>query len=132
MDTIDDEVAKGRVRRRRYSDEFKASVIAQCMRPGVSVARIALEHGMNANLLRRWVTNAERVAGSGGALAVGPALLQGVDPAGHQFVSVPIETGSPAMVPIEVELHRGPLRVKVKWPAGASTECGTWLRELLR
>ena len=132
MDTVGNEVCEARVRRRRHSNEFKASVIAQCMRPGVSIARIALEHGLNANLLRRWVADAERGAGSGGALAVGAALLQGVAPVGHQFVSVPIETGSPAMAPIELELHRGPLRVKVKWPAGAATECGTWLRELLR
>jgi len=47
-------------------------------------------------------------------------------------VAVPLETGSPAMALIEVELHRGPLQVKVKWPAGASTECAVWLRELLR
>lgn len=86
MDTIEGEVPERRVRRRRYSDEFKASVIAQCMRPGVSIARIALEHELNANLLRRWVTNAERAASSGGALAVGTAMRLGVDPVGHQFV----------------------------------------------
>ena len=102
------------------------------MRPGVSIARIALEHGLNANLLRRWVTNAERTAGSGGALAIGTAMQQAVDPVGHQFVAVPIETRAPTMPPIEVELHRGPLLVKVKWPVGASAGCGAWLRELLR
>ena len=132
MDTIDNEVPEGRVRRRRYSDEFKASVIAQCMRPGVSMARIALEHGLNANLLRRWVTNAERASGSGGALAIGTAMQRAVDPVGHQFVSVPIETNAPTMPPIEVELHRGPLRVKVRWPTSAAPECVGWLRELLR
>ena len=132
MDTIEKEVPGGRVRRRRYSDEFKASVIAQCMRPGVSIARIALEHELNANLLRRWVMNAERAASSGGALAVGTEMLQGVDPVGDQFVSVPIETSASMMPPIEVELHRGPLLVKVKWPAGASAGCAAWLRELLR
>lgn len=36
------------------------------------------------------------------------------------------------MPPIEVELHRGPLLVKVRWPADASAECAAWLRELLR
>lgn len=132
MDTIEGEVPERRVRRRRYSDEFNASVIAQCMRPGVSIARIALEHELNANLLRRWVTNAERAASSGGALAVGTAMRLGVDPVGHQFVSVPIEASAPTMPPIEVELHRGPLLVKVRWPADASAECAAWLRELLR
>lgn len=87
MDTNEDEVPEGRVRRRRYSDEFKASVIAQCMRPGVSIARIAPEYRLNANLLRRWVTSGERAASSGGALAVGARMRQGVDPVG-QFASV--------------------------------------------
>jgi len=32
----------GRRRRRRHSAEFKAAVIEECMRPGVSVAAIAL------------------------------------------------------------------------------------------
>jgi hypothetical protein len=45
-------------RRRRHSDEFKAQVVAECARPGVSMAAIALHYGINANLLRRWVVQA--------------------------------------------------------------------------
>ena len=132
MDTIEKEVPGRRVRRRRYSDEFKASVIAQCMRPGVSMARIALEHGLNANLLRRWVTNAERDASPGVALAIGTEPQRGDEPVMSEFVRVPIATTAPAMAPIEVELHRGPLRVKVRWPTSVAPECAGWLRELLR
>ena len=32
----------GRRRRRRHSAEFKASVIEECLRPGVSIAAVAL------------------------------------------------------------------------------------------
>ena len=35
MDTLP-EVVRGRRRRRRHSEEFKARVVAQCRRPGVS------------------------------------------------------------------------------------------------
>ena len=38
----------GRRRRRRHSAAFKATVIEECMRPGVSVAAVALAHGLNA------------------------------------------------------------------------------------
>jgi transposase len=31
-------------------------MIEACLRPGVSVARVALKHGINANLLRTWIT----------------------------------------------------------------------------
>ncbi|MFZ6774183.1 transposase [Undibacterium sp. SXout7W] len=43
-------------RRRRHSAEFKAQVVQACEQPGVSIAAIALHYGLNANLLRNWVT----------------------------------------------------------------------------
>jgi transposase-like protein len=49
-----------RRRRRRHSAEFKAEAIAACRKPGVSIAAAALERSINANLLRRWVLEAER------------------------------------------------------------------------
>lgn len=49
----------GRHRRRRHGDEFKASAVTACMQPGVSIAAVAMTHGINANLLRRWVNDAE-------------------------------------------------------------------------
>ena len=42
----------GRRRRRRHSTEFKATVIRECLRPGVSIAAVALAHPLNANMLR--------------------------------------------------------------------------------
>jgi transposase len=48
----------GRARRRRHSVECKAAVVAECNRPGVSIAAAALRHQLNANLLRRWVVDA--------------------------------------------------------------------------
>lgn len=42
--------------RRRFSREFKAQIVAQCQQPGVSVARIALDNDLNANLVRRWIS----------------------------------------------------------------------------
>lgn len=48
-----------RRRRRRHSAEFKAAVIQECMRPGVSMAAVALAHSLNANMLRKWVIDAE-------------------------------------------------------------------------
>lgn len=40
---------------RRHSAEFKAQVLATCGEPGASVAAIALAHGLNANLVRKWL-----------------------------------------------------------------------------
>lgn len=49
-----------RRQRRRYTDEFKQQLVALCQSSGESVAGIALEHQINANLLRRWVKAAEQ------------------------------------------------------------------------
>ncbi|WP_350029803.1 transposase [Caballeronia sp. INDeC2] len=46
-------------RRRCYTEAFKARVVAACQVTGVSVAVVALEHQHNANLLRRWLDQAE-------------------------------------------------------------------------
>jgi len=39
-----------------YDREAKRALIEACLQPGVSVARMALEHGINANLLRKWIS----------------------------------------------------------------------------
>ncbi|WP_040572809.1 IS66-like element accessory protein TnpA [Methylovulum miyakonense] len=38
-----------------YDPEAKRELVEACLRPGGSVAGIALEHGINANLLRKWI-----------------------------------------------------------------------------
>ncbi len=50
--------------KRRFTPAFKAWVIRQCQRPGVSLAGIALANGLNANLLRKWVGKREPEAQS--------------------------------------------------------------------
>ncbi len=42
-------------RRRTYSKQFKAEVAAQCLMPGASVSAVALSHGINANVIRKWL-----------------------------------------------------------------------------
>ena len=42
-------------KRRTYSRLFKAEVAAQCLMPGASVSAIALSHGINANVIRKWL-----------------------------------------------------------------------------
>ncbi len=41
--------SNGSGRNQRHSLEFKRRLVEQTLRPGVSVARIAREHGVNAN-----------------------------------------------------------------------------------
>jgi transposase len=39
-----------------YDREAKRELVRRSLQPGVSVAGLALAHGINANLLRKWIT----------------------------------------------------------------------------
>lgn len=45
--------------RRRYDAASKARLVAASLEPGVSVSRLALDNGINANLLRKWIKQAQ-------------------------------------------------------------------------
>lgn len=58
-------IENGLQRRGRYqrcSLEEKARIVARCAEPGASVAAVALAHGVNANLLRKWIERARQEA----------------------------------------------------------------------
>ena len=132
--------------RRRHSDELKAKVLAACDEPGASISGVALAHGLNANLVRKWRSG--RGTQRGGmaitptAAMQGPPALLGTTP---EFVA--IEMPSPAKAAaraaaqptaatptgealIQIELRRGPLHLNVRWPTAAAEDCRAWLSEL--
>lgn len=47
--------ARNRSGRCTYDKAAKRELVRRCLQPGISLARTALEHGVNANLLRKWV-----------------------------------------------------------------------------
>lgn len=51
----------------RYDPISKARLVEACLEPGASVARLALDNGVNANLLRKWVKQRK----DRGAIALG-------------------------------------------------------------
>jgi transposase len=53
-------VRVNRTGRRSYTLEYKLDVVRQCGEPGVSVAAVGLAHGINANLVRRWIVRHQR------------------------------------------------------------------------
>jgi transposase-like protein len=119
----------GRRRRRRHSPEFKAAAIAACRQPGISIAAVAMSHGLNANLLRRWVAQSESNDGddvadprSSNAVARATTFVP---------VALPVQAAT-APADIRIELRRGATTVSITWPVASATECAAWLREWLR
>jgi transposase len=125
MHTIPNEVGAGRRRRREHSAEFKAQVVAACSVPGVSNAAVAMAHGLNPNLARRWVREAERRGGGALVKATNSAVPTA-------FVPVQLPPVQAAPADIRIELRRGPIAINVSWPCTAASQCAAWMRELLR
>ena len=48
-------------KRTRYSQEFKREAVAMASQPGVTCLQVALEIGVNPNLLSRWKRELEEV-----------------------------------------------------------------------
>ncbi|MFY3643320.1 IS66-like element accessory protein TnpA [Achromobacter xylosoxidans] len=98
-----------------YPKALKAQIVAQCSQPGTSIAGVALSHGVNANLVHKWIRQAERQP------SVVPA-----------FVPVALPALPSAGRHIEIRLSRGPAQATVQWPVSEAGACVAWLREWLR
>lgn len=128
-------LSQGRRRRRIHSDEFKAHIVAACCKPGVSSAAVAMANGINANLVRRWVKEAEiGTEIEPGSTAGRPEKTKPEAPAAPMFLplSLPIPVSAPVAADIRIELQRGETTVTMTWPVAAASECAAWMRELLR
>ena len=115
-----------RAPRRKHSAELRSRVLAECARPGASVAAVAMAHGLNANLVRKW-----RHTATGGSM---PAVLAQVNKNSGEFVALALSHESTAVSPgdIRIELRRGATTMSIHWPVHGAGECAAWLREWLK
>jgi transposase len=107
-------------KRRRYAADLKAQILAECDQRGASVAKVAMAHGINANIVHGW----RKLARQAGAASIS-----------ERFVPVAIAPVAPRATDeraIEVELRRGGITVKLSWPMSAAMDLSGWMRELLR
>ncbi len=137
MDTSGIELPSRRTRR-RHAPEFRERVVQACRQPGVSIAAVALANGLNANMVRKWVIDAEArsaqrlTPGQLGPAAASDTASQSVPPSFLPLALPAPAAPAPAADEIRIELQRDATAIKVVWPAGAAAECAAWLRELLR
>jgi len=128
VDTTEEALTTGRRRRRHHSVFFKAEAVGACQQPGVSIASVALARGLNANLLRRWVHEAER---GDAPIAIRSAEPSGAAAEASGFVPVSLSS-SPAESQIQIELRDGAKRLSLRWPASQARECALLLRALMK
>lgn len=134
---MNDQSNSGRRRRRTFDPAFKAEVIAACQHPGVSVAAVALSHGLNANLLRRWVTENERyghhaLSDDDQREQCATTLTVPTPQTATPFIPVSLSPTPTSHEAIRLELKRGTTTVNVSWPVSGAAQCAELLREWLR
>ncbi|MDF5910288.1 transposase [Pseudomonas aeruginosa] len=71
---------------------FKAQVVQECLQPGATVSSVAISHGINANVIRKWLT---------------------------LYRDQPVPASLPAFVPLKATLNGQPKRqcsLNCPWP----------------
>jgi transposase len=115
----------------RYDPQVKQELVRRCLQPGVSVARMAMQHGVNANLLRKWITQRQ----SRNAIAVQTVVPQD----SSAFLAVQL-SGAPnagkAVLPkVPVAPSHAvaqPMHLRVQLPNGVAVDLGaTEMQDLL-
>lgn len=117
--------------RRVHSAEFKARILAECRQPGASVSAVAIAHGLNTNVVRKWLAGRglKRMGDAAAPAAGGTAPTL-------QFVPVelprsePVIAASASQPDIRIELQRGGLHVKLQCAASAGALYAAQLRAL--
>lgn len=109
---------------REHPKELRAQVLAECAQPGASVARVALGHGLNANLVHKWRREQRQDAGA----SAPPDAVQ------QEFIALPVAAPAQQLAcgDIRIELRRGATTVNVSWPLQAAADCAAWLGQWLR
>ena len=135
--------------RRTYSPQFKAELVAQCLEGHTSLTALAVDHGMNPNVLHRWVTEHARYGKHSlqsvqptpddqtiditpaNWVALKPAHSVQASKANNTKAAAPSSrsTGSDTMV--ELELSARDLTMKVRWPTCDYQAFARWAREVL-
>jgi transposase-like protein len=105
-------------RRRQHAHEFKQSLVALCL-PGISISGVALSHGVNANLLRRWIKQFS-------ALHPLPAIPTPLVP-----IQVDLPPANSADEVIEISIQKSEARINIRWPGSQAKAFGYLLKDLL-
>jgi transposase len=122
MHTMSSEARTTQVPKRRfYSPELKLQVVGACAQPGASNAGVAMQHGINANIVHRWLREHSQ-----GSLIKRP----------QTFVPITLSAASEPVAAqptddIRVEVKRANSSIVVHWPIAGGAACAQWLRECL-
>lgn len=117
--------------RRTHSPEFKASVLAACRQPGASIAAVALAHGINTNVVHKWLVGIGMKRCAQRLPAAAPSPI-----APMQFLPVGLGTSnlehsvSAGRQDIRLDLDLGAMQIKLHCTRGSAPSAAALLHAL--
>ncbi|MBD8480398.1 MULTISPECIES: IS66-like element accessory protein TnpA [Pseudomonas] len=100
--------------RSSYPKPFKAQVVQECLQPGATLPSVAIRHGINANVIRKWL----------------PIYRDQPPAALPAFVPLRASPKRPEETSATIELPLGGQTLTVKWPASDPEGCARFVRGL--
>lgn len=109
--------SKAVIKRRRadgravYEFESKLAIVRAATMPGASVAKVSLEHGVNANLVRKWIVKHGRQAADTAqpTATMLPVVIDQAQPVAK--ATTPRRRDGAGHYPIEIDLAGATLRL---------------------
>ncbi len=113
-------------KRRRFDPKFKAMIIELCQQPEHSVAQIAQDYNLNANLVHKWLYRARKL----GEVTTYPGFLPvPLDAVAATSSDQSLPETPPESVTISIASRFG--QVSIRWPATQTDQSAAWLKALL-
>ena len=125
---------------RTFTAEFKHQLIQQCQQPDTSVAKVAMQHQVNANLLHKWIRQSRSMVPSLTISSIPqtdflPVILHPT-PVKQEAPPPPVPEKK-AVAHIRIPLHdeQGSVRnqmIEIEWPVESATELLLLLQGLIK
>lgn len=100
--------------KRFFSDDHKRAIVERCLVPGASVSAVALGHGFNTNLVRKWISKHQARQGRRrpGTQLVPVTVIEALSQTATRIEPIP-RTASLDRATGSIEIEVGGARVKV-------------------
>ena len=111
-------------KRRTYSAEFKQQIVQACKAPDVSIASVALQHGLNTNLVSKWIRLIDGKPGNDRSpLPNKPAFIA-------LSCSAPLDPTPTDMLTVQITLPHSKVEIGLKWQVSEISALAELLKAL--
>jgi transposase-like protein len=126
--------------RRTFTVEFKQHLVELCLQPDTSVAKVAMQHQVNANLLHKWIRQSRSMVS---ALKSPPSpqtdflpVILHPTPVRQEIPPPPVPEKN-AVAHIRIPLHKEPgcardQMIEIDWPVESAKELLPLIQGLIK